>query len=236
MTDLHTHILPGIDDGAKTAEESLALLRMEKAQGVDTVVLTPHFYSEQESVDSFLMRREEAMKRLQSAIDNSAMEQTSLPRLMLGAEVLWRSDLVEWERLDELCISGTRNLLLELPFVTWTGQMIDRLYDMIGCTGITPIIAHLERYLSIQPKSIVQEILELGVPVQISAEILVHPLLRRGAMKLLKKRQVHLLASDCHDCTQRVPNLAVGMDVVRKKMGERTARELCDNADRLVTR
>lgn len=112
--------------------------------------------------------------------------------------------------------------------------MIDLLYDMISCTGITPIIAHLERYMQIQPKSLVQEVLRLGCPVQISAGILLRPLARRDAMKLLKNGQGHLLASDCHGCEDRVANLAAGMDVVRRKLGSQYVMDLCDCAERLV--
>lgn len=236
MTDLHTHILPGIDDGAAEVEDSLAMLELQRSQGVDTVVLTPHFYSDREEIDSFLLRRGRAMAQLESAIAARAEEQPPLPRLLLGAEVAWRSDLIEMERLGELCIEGTRNLLLELPFTPWNAAMIDRLYDMIGRTGITPIIAHLERYLNIQPKTLVREVLRLGAPVQVSAGILMHPLQRSGAMKLLKSGRANLLASDCHDCLRRPPDLAAGMEIVRKKLGDCVARELCAYADGLVHR
>ena len=234
MTDLHTHILPGMDDGAATVAESLTMLEKEYSQGVRTVVLTPHFYPHREELERFLTRREQAMNELKQAIAARSPEQLPLPEIRVGAEVLWRSDLVELDRLNELCIEGTRNLLLELPFTPWSRTMIDLLYDLTGCTGITPVIAHLERYISIQPKSLVQEVLRLGVPVQISAGILLHPLMRRAAMKLLKKGQGHLLASDCHGCEERVPDLAAGMGVVRRKLGEQTVWDLCDCAERLV--
>ena len=234
MVDLHTHILPGIDDGAATVEESLSMLEKEQDQGVNTVVLTPHFYPHREEVDRFLFRRKLAVDGLKQAMAARTQEQLPLPNVLIGAEVLWRSDLAEWNRLDELCIEGTRNLLLELPFTPWNRIMVDSLYDMISCTSITPVIAHLERYIQIQPKVLVKEILRLGVPVQISAGILLRPLARREAMKLLKNGQGHLLASDCHNCKERMPNLAAGMDVVRKKLGTQYAEELCDCAERLV--
>ena len=234
MTDLHTHILPGMDDGAATVEESLDMLELQRSQGVDTVVLTPHFYSDREKIDRFLARRRQAMDQLEDTIAARAEELPALPRLLLGAEVAWRSDLIEMERLDELCIAGTRNLLLELPFTLWNAKMIDQLYDMIGRTGITLIIAHLERYLHIQPKSLVREVLRLGAPVQISADILLRPLMRRKAIKLLKNGQAHLVATDCHDCTQRAPVLAAAMDVVGKKLGRQCVRELCACADGLI--
>ena len=230
MTDLHTHILPGMDDGAATVEESLAMLELQQRQGVDTVVLTPHFYSDREKIDRFLARRRQAMDQLEDTIAARAEELPALPRLLLGAEVAWRSELIEMERLDELCIAGTRNLLLELPFTTWNAKMIDRLYDMIGSTGITPIIAHLERYIHIQPKPLVQEVLRLGAPVQVSADILLPPLMRWEAITL----QAHLVATDCHDCTQRAPVLAAAMEVVGKKLGRQCVRELCACADGLI--
>ena len=58
MIDFHTHILPGLDDGAKTLDESIQLLKMEEEQGVDTIVLTPHYYHEREDLKSFLQRRQ----------------------------------------------------------------------------------------------------------------------------------------------------------------------------------
>lgn len=57
MIDFHTHILPGLDDGAKTLDESIQLLKMEEEQGVDTIVFTPHYYHEREDLKSFLQRR-----------------------------------------------------------------------------------------------------------------------------------------------------------------------------------
>ena len=88
MTDLHTHILPGMDDGAPDVETSLAMLREEARQGVDTVVLTPHFYRDRERPEHFLARRARAADRLNSAIQAlPGEERRAMPRLILGAEV-----------------------------------------------------------------------------------------------------------------------------------------------------
>ena len=77
MTDLHTHILPGVDDGAKAPEESLEMLRMERDQGVDTVVLTPHFYRDRERPEHFLKRRRAAGEALRDAL--MALPEEELP-------------------------------------------------------------------------------------------------------------------------------------------------------------
>lgn len=235
MTDLHTHILPGIDDGAKTVEESLRMLRAQRGQGVDTVVLTPHFYRDLENPQHFLRRRRDAVIKLGRCLQEmSAEERNELPRVLLGAEVAWWPTIAEWDELPELCIGETKNLLLELPFTPWNDKMIHQLYEFYGRTGITPVIAHLERYLKIQQPEHIEEILNLGVPVQVSADVLLRPLARRGVLKMLQEGQAHLVASDCHGVEKRTPNLAAAMNILREKLGEDSVKMLIRCADELV--
>ena len=234
MTDLHTHILPGIDDGAQSVEESLAMLRMERSQGVDTVVLTPHFYRDRENPKRFLRRRQESAVALaRRVIELSEQEREALPQMLLGAEVTWWPDMADWEELPEMCIGDTRNLLLELPFTPWNDRMIYQLHELFGRTGITPVIAHLERYLKIQRPEYIREVLQLGVPVQVSADILLRPIARGGAMKLLRQGQAHVVASDCHRCVGRIPNLAAATDLLRRKLGNSETEIIIRRADEL---
>ncbi len=235
MTDLHTHILPGVDDGAKDPEESLKLLSLERAQGVDTVVLTPHFYRDREKAESFLHRRAEAMLVLEERLAQlSPNEREALPKLRLGAEVAWWPNLAGCEQLPELCIEGTKNLLLELPFSPWSEQMIKRIYDLMGRTGVTPVIAHLDRYLKTQRAELIRGVLELGVPVQMSGDALLHLLTRGTPLKLLRQKQAHLIASDCHHISRRVPNLGDAMKTAEKKLGKDRAAEMMRCADLLA--
>ena len=234
MTDLHTHILPGVDDGAQSVEESLAMLRMERSQGVDTVVLTPHFYRDRENPKRFLRRRQESAVALaRRVIELSEQEREALPQMLLGAEVTWWPDMADWEELPEMCIGDTRNLLLELPFTPWNDRMIYQLHELFGRTGITPVIAHLERYLKIQRPEYIREVLQLGVPVQVSADILLRPIARGGAMKLLRQGQAHVVASDCHRCVGRIPNLAAATDLLRRKLGNSETEIIIRRADEL---
>ncbi len=237
MTDLHTHILPGMDDGAADAEESLALLRMERQQGVGTVALTPHFYRRREDPKSFLARRAESCRALEERIAALPEEERrDLPRLVLGAEVAWAPGLSEWEELPALCLGGTKNLLLELPFSQWNDGLIHQLYDLMGRTGITPVIAHLERYMKIQRREHIEAVLDLGVPVQISGDIFFSWLQRMGALKMLRRGEAHIIASDCHHVTGRVPNLGDAMAVVREKLGDSFSEQLSAQAAELLER
>lgn len=235
MIDLHTHILPGMDDGAKTVEESLQMLRMEHSQGVDTVVLTPHFYRDQENPKRFLQRRKDAVIALGSRVlELSEAERSNLPNMFLGAEVAWWPTLAEWEELPELCLGGTKYLLLELPFTPWSEKMVDQLHEFYGRTGITPIFAHLERYLRLQRPERMEEILSLGFPVQISADVLLRPLARGRALKLLRQGQAQIVASDCHNCKDRAPNLAAAMQVLSRKLKSAQAENILRYTDHLM--
>ena len=114
MIDFHCHILPKMDDGSDSINTSLAMLREEHTQGVNRVVLTPHFYCEEESIEAFLQRRKKAFSALQTAISDQP-HTDDIPELCLGAEVAMSSALAQMD-LQPLCISGTNVLLLELPY------------------------------------------------------------------------------------------------------------------------
>lgn len=227
MTDLHTHILPGVDDGAKTVEMSLEMLRMERDQGVDTVVLTPHFYRDRERPEQFLARRLEAANQMKKALLALPEEELrTFPRLVLGAEVAWVPNLADLPELRRMRMGRSDYLLLELPFAPWNDQMFRQIYDLMGRTGVTPVIAHIERYMKLQKPEHIAEVLSLGVPVQVSGEPLLRPLRRGRVLKLLREHQARFIASDCHDTTLRPPNLGPAMAVARRKLGEETAVEL----------
>ncbi|MBR5285007.1 MAG: hypothetical protein IKU27_08190 [Clostridia bacterium] len=237
MIDLHTHILPGMDDGAKNVEMSLELLRMQKAQGINTVALTSHFYPGKESSHRFLRRRAEAMTTLQNAIAAlPADERKKQPgRLCLGAEVAWGPNLAYDERLEEMCLGNSRYMLLELPFEPWNMRMIDEIYHLSARTGITPIIAHLDRYRKIQKRDLFDEIFALGVPIQLGIDDLLGGFFRRRSiLKLLEQDAGFFLASDCHNLQGRKPNLQAALTVVKDKLGDEAAVRLVRMSEHLA--
>ena len=237
MIDLHTHILPGMDDGAKDVQMSLDMLRTQKAQGVDTVALTSHFYPVKENIERFLKRRAESVKVLAQAILHLPQaEQKNIPELVLGAEVAWVPNLAHMEGLERMCLGKSRYMLLELPFEPWTMQMIDQIYHLYDRTGITPVIAHLDRYQKIQKREIFEEIFALGVPIQLGTDQLFHWWNKRQIFKLLEEEGRFILASDCHNLDSRKPNLKAAMDVVESKLGREVAEQLKKQAEKIVGR
>ena len=226
MIDLHTHILPCMDDGAPNVQTALAMLEAERKQGVDTVALTPHYYPSRESVTQFLTRRDEAYASLCEQLD----AETS-PKLLLGAEVAWAPGMEEWPELQQLCYEGTNILLVELPFAPWTDALFHQLYAMESKRGVLPMIAHIERYFFCQEKSKIAALMQLELPMQVSAAELGSLFGRRRAMRLIEAGGI--LISDCHSLTHRPPNIGKGMEILRKRRGEEFAQavgEIADNA------
>ena len=227
MIDLHTHILPKMDDGADSSQMSVDMLRMQRTQRVDTVVLTPHFYRDSEDPSEFLHRRNQSARRLKERLlELPPEQQAQLPRLCLGAEVAWVPHMAPWPELPRLCRGSSSYLLLELPFYPWHNSMIRQIYDLMSHTGSIPVIAHLVRYLKLQPQSAIAEILSLGVPIQLSASGMLRLWSRQVIRRLLRSGGPFLLASDCHNTTTRPPNLGDAMTVVEQKLGQEAARQL----------
>ena len=225
MTDIHTHILPGIDDGANNTEISIKMLDTQQNQGVDNIVLTPHFYRRRENPESFFKRRSEAFNQLSEALDK---ENRDFPNLYLGAELAMAPNISLWDELPLFCIEGTENLLLEMPFTPWNKETLRQIYGIIN-RGITPIFAHLERYISDQRPEFIEEIFSMGMPVQVSSTPILHFAKRKTVKNFIKNGWAHIMASDCHNMDSRLPNLPQGLDMVKKLYGEETARIMDEN-------
>lgn len=237
MTDLHTHILPGMDDGSPDCETSVEMLLREAADGVTAVALTPHFYRQRERIQSFLERRSAARYRLDRAIDELPAERRRLlPRLTMAAEVAWVPNLGSVERLDDLAYEGTDYILIEPPLSRWTRDFIDQLYIFSDKTALIPVIAHIDRYLHTQPKELVNELFGMGLPVQISASAFLSVFTRGEAMGLMRSGRAQLLISDCHDLSRRQPNIGEAMEEIKRKAGESAAGAVIRHTDAILER
>ncbi|HWQ80042.1 MAG TPA: CpsB/CapC family capsule biosynthesis tyrosine phosphatase [Anaerovoracaceae bacterium] len=220
MIEIHSHILPGIDDGARDVQEAAALLALLKKQGVSSVVLTPHFYPDRQLLKDFLEQREKAFLTLSNAVEASEDRgEISGIRLVLASETLISDILLAYDRLEALCISGTEYLLLELPYAReWSGSVFRLIDRLIAKFGFTPVIAHVERYEAVRhkPEKNLDELIDLGCLLQMNIAALVDQSTRRYAMKLVKKGYIDLIGSDCHNLTTRAPRYHEFFEVVEK--------------------
>lgn len=216
VTDFHSHILPGIDDGSKNLAQSMAMLRLEAEQGVGRVVATPHFYPQYDTPERFINRRSRAEQLLRQAMQ----EEPDLPELYVGAEVYYFPGISQSDAISSLTISGTRFLLIEMPPPPWTEAMYRELEDLAVKRGYTPIIAHVDRYIGrFRTFGIPEKLEKLPVFVQANADFFLERATASMAMRMLKKEQIHLLGSDCHNVKDRKPNLGPALERIRQKLG-----------------
>ena len=214
MIDWHSHILPKIDDGSRDSAESAELLSSLYAQGADTVVATPHFFADDQSVDEFLARRERSLDALRSAYTDA------LPDILLGAEVRYYPGISRLNGLDKLCIEKSNLLLLEMPMGEWTDYTVRELTDMANASGLKLILAHIERYLSMQKTKSWSQLYESGVLMQVNASFFNDIITRRKALSMLKNGDIRFIGSDCHSVKHRPPMLGKAYEIIRKKFGD----------------
>ncbi len=213
MIDFHCHLLPNVDDGSSSVDESLRILEKLSQQTVETVVATPHFIANNESVEHFLHRRQMAYEVLTENLRDG------LPKIRLGAEVEFYEGISNLKDLNKLCIEGTNILLIEMMNIKWTKLVITELYRLVALGNIQIMIAHVERCLFMQDPEVVDYLLTNGVIMQSNASYFIRTLTKRKACKYLSNNIIHVLGSDSHNMTSRPPRIKEALDVIEKKLG-----------------
>jgi protein-tyrosine phosphatase len=218
MIDFHTHVLPGMDDGSKDIDMTLAMLKEEASQGVTKILGTPHFYAHRSRIDNFLERRQNSFSQVKElrALDSS------LPEVIPGAEVYYFPGMGTANQIEELCIEGTDILLVEMPFDQWGDQEYRDISDLIRKKHLRVILAHIDRYWGLQKRRDAWEsIMRLPLTRQLNADsVLSRGSTRRFALRFMKEHGRVILASDCHNMTSRAPNLQQARAFIEKKLGQ----------------
>ena len=229
MTDLHMHVLPGMDDGSRDVETSIAMLERSASYGVDTVAATPHFYAQENEISAFLARRQAAYDRLAEAMGG----RDDLPRVRLGAEVLYFGGISAVDTLDALCMEGTDLLLLEMPFAPWTDRVL-REVEAIQRGGLQVAAAHIERYMDIQSRRTMEAFFDLNTFIQCNGEFFLSRWTARRALRMFRQGQIHFLGSDAHNMSSRAPNLGEAAQVIERKLGHEAVSRFFADADYFI--
>ncbi len=227
ILDIHSHILPNVDDGATDMEMALALLGQMKRQGITDVIATPHFYADEIGIKEF----KDAVNASAAALKSSAEQ---LPEIYIGAEVLYFKGIGYADIVDELTLGGSEYLLLELGGGPIGKYVIDDILALVDC-GIVPILAHIERYAHCSGfKGILNMIEDELVLSQINAESLTHSPYYRTAVRLIKKGYVTFVATDTHDIVGRPPRMKAALDEVERLFGTKQRDIFIHNSIKLL--
>lgn len=226
MIDMHTHILPGIDDGASTLEEAIMLTEYLYHQKVSAAVCTPHFYPMESTLEDFISKRAEAME----ALDHSKI------RLIAGSETYLHPFLFHYNDLHPLCIESTDYMLLEFPDMkTWNQEHLKELERIIGYYSISPIIAHIDRYKPLlKSRKLLKKFKDMGCLLQMNTGFIANKDTRRKALSLIEDGYVDLLGSDCHNISYRPPVIGEARKIIQLKLGMNAWDRLMLNAEMVL--
>jgi protein-tyrosine phosphatase len=231
MIDFHSHILPGIDDGASDVETAVSMLIKSKSQGVETVIATPHYYSHKQTVDEFLKCREESYEQLKKYLDENRID---VPEIRLGAEVRFSHEIMEMQP-ERLKIEGTNTILIELPFTYWNDWVYDDLFKLAVKHKLKVVIAHLERYIeNVKAFKHINSLFDMNNFIQVNADSVLDRKQRKVIKNLFKKYRVDLIGTDMHNLTTRTTNMDKALSFIRKKYGEDYIGEIFNNSKKLL--
>ena len=196
MIDLHTHVLPGIDDGARSLDDSRALALEAAAEGISVLVATPHVREDYPTTAEMM---EEAVAEVRADFADRSIPVEVLHGAEIDLSLLWAIPPVELRRLT-IAQTG-RYLLLEFPYRGWPLALETSVKGLVRL-GVTPLLAHPERNPEVQDRpDRVRELVEVGALVQVTAASLEGSRDRAAqaaALRLLELGLVHVLASDSH--------------------------------------
>ena len=233
FTDVHCHILPAIDDGSQSMEETLQMLRIAEADGIQRMIVTPHYKEGRRCANASKIK--EKMDAVQELLDEEGIPIQLYP----GNEIYYTSEFED--KLEEgriLSMNYSEYLLVEFsPFEDYV--CIRNAMDNILSVGYIPILAHVERYqCMLKDAKHVADLLAMGCRIQVNASSVTGDYgfkAKRFVHKLLKQKQVDYIGTDAHNTEKRRPAMRKCAELLAKKYGEEYARFLLnDNAEQTL--
>lgn len=231
--DIHSHIIPGVDDGARSMEQALHMLAAAYREGIRSIIATPHVS---------YRRDEDRYKKLESAfLQFAERAEAEIPELKLyfGSEINYSQDTVYGLCRGEIpTLAGTSYVLVEFqPFCEY--RYIKSGIQNLIMGGYKPVIAHVERYHSLRKEvGMLEELISMGAYFQSNAMSITGKAGRESkklTKRLLQKGLLHFIATDSHNEASRPPDIAKCLTATARKYGEKYAKELSiHNAARLL--
>lgn len=223
FADLHSHILYGVDDGARNPKEALKMMKMAYANNTRVLCLTPHYNPrmKEESLEQSLLVYRLLMKYAEEKMPDLT--------LVLGSEIFYHNDFAESIRQGKCFTLGeSRYVLIEFsPLEDFF--VIQKGIAKIFAEGYIPVLAHVEKYRALRDIKRVEELTNAGVIIQANASSVVDETsadTKKYIRALLKKRLIHIVSSDGHNLLDKAPLLGEAADFVSDHFGEDYAKRL----------
>ncbi len=229
LYDMHSHILPEFDDGAKSVEESLTLIDCLRKQGVTNICLTPHFYTNETSLEDFVKSRREAFEKFRPFIPEDI-------NIVLGTEVYVTKFLFGNDDLSELTYGNSGYILTEFAYSSSFGSSTMNSFSRLTENyGLIPVMPHVERYPAlIDNPEIIQELKDMGAVIQTNISNYTKNasmFKRRKLLKLISKGLIDIIGSDAHSLNHNTPEVySEAISCISDKCGQQTVERMMNNA------
>ncbi len=224
MIDIHCHILPGIDDGPKTIEDSLEMAKIAVNEGIKTIINTSHYHPDFDFKKGAILINE--VKKFNETLKENNIEL----EVLIGNEIYYTNDLLQFINNKEFfTLNNSRYLLIEFQPINFPKNIVDIVYEL-KIRGYIPILAHVERYEEMQENpNLVYECIKEGALIQINAssfKVLKSKDYNNIINILLNNNMVHFIATDAHSTNRRRPNLKSAYNYVLDNHGKDMANKL----------
>lgn len=233
MIDIHCHIVPSIDDGAKDLEDALEMARIAYSEGVRKIVNTSHYHP------SFEYKKGEKLLESVNAF-NTVLKLNNIDiEVFIGNEIYYSEDIIEIiEQKEFYTLNNSKYLLIEFPPIRFPKNLVDIIYE-IKIRGYVPILAHVERYKEIQENiNIIYECINEGALIQVNSSSIIGKNgkeAKKVSETLLDNNMVHFIATDAHSSQKRRPIIKQTYDYVFDKYGENKAKTLfVENPNKVI--
>lgn len=224
MIDFHTHILPNVDDGSKSVEETFNLIKEAKSVGFDSIISTSHYIEEYYEVG--VAERATWINAISDALKKENID----VNLYLGNEVYFSENIIKLLNENKATtMNNTDYILFEFPMNTKPMNIYDVVYEMLQ-NKLIPVLAHPERYSFVQQDpSLVYELIETGVLMQSNYGSIIGQYGERTqliARKLLENNMVHFLGTDVHRQNSVYPNVPRALEEIGSIVGKEKLNEI----------
>lgn len=224
MIDIHCHILPNVDDGSESLEESIEMAKIAESEGITKIVNTSHCHFD------FKYKKGNELKLELEKFNQALKEENINIEVLLGNELYYTSDLIErFDELDFFSMNNSKYILMEFSPINFPKNIEDVIYE-IKIRGYIPIIAHAERYKQVQEDvNIVLDCIKEGALIQVNASSILGKNGEKAedtSKKLLDNNMVHFVATDAHSSNRRRPLIKDSYNYILKNYGKEVAEKL----------
>lgn len=232
LYDMHSHILPAFDDGAKTIKESLSLIDCLKKQGVNNICFTPHFYTNEMSAEDFVAKRNAAFEKF-------LVHKPDNVNIVLGAEVYVTRFLFGNDNLSNLTYGKSNYILTEFSYSSsFSEKTMNNLCALIENHFLTPILPHVERYKALmKDPAIIRELKDMGVVIQTNANNYCKGasiLRKHKLLKYIGDGLIDILGTDAHSMSHNSPECyAQAIQTISEKCGKHCVKNMMQKSEEI---